>query len=270
MENTMFCYQCQETCGCTGCTKFGACGKSPSLSRLQDLLIYVTKGLSCVTTQLRKEGKEVSDKINTLICDNLFKTITNANFDDDIIKVEIDNTIDAKNILITQLENKDLCEASLWSYSTEEEMNEKAKKCGVLATENEDIRSLRELILYGIKGLAAYLKHANVLGFDNIDIHSFMQSTLAKLLDDSLSVDDLIALTMETGKYGVDVMALLDKANTSTYGNPEITKVNIGVRNNPAILISGHDLKDLELLLQQTEGKGVDVYTHSEMLPSHY
>ena len=271
MENKMFCYQCQETAGCSGCTKFGVCGKSPDLAKVQDLLIYATKGLSEVTTRLREEGKEISGEVNHLITINLFTTITNANFDDAIFYDRVKTTLDIKSELLAKLDDKaNLSEAALWTASTKEEMDAKAPLVGVLATENEDIRSLRELIIYGIKGLSAYMKHANALGYDDESINAFMQATLAKTLDNTLSADDLVALTLETGKVGVDGMALLDSANTGTYGHPEITKVNIGVRNNPGILVSGHDLKDLELLLQQTEGTGVDVYTHSEMLPAHY
>ena len=271
MENKMFCFQCQETAGCSGCTKFGVCGKSPDLAKMQDLLIYTTKGLSEVTTRLRAEGKEISGEVNHLITINLFTTITNANFDDAIFYDRVKTTLHIKDDLLAKLDNKEnLSEAALWTASTVEEMDAKAPLVGVLATENEDIRSLRELIIYGIKGLSAYMKHANALGYDDEAINAFMQATLAKTLDNTLSADDLVALTLETGKVGVDGMALLDSANTGTYGHPEITKVNIGVRNNPGILVSGHDLKDLELLLQQTEGTGVDVYTHSEMLPAHY
>ena len=271
MENKMFCYQCQETAGCSGCTKFGVCGKSPDLAKVQDLLIYTTKGLSEVTTRLREEGKEISGEVNHLITINLFTTITNANFDDAIFYDRVKTTLDIKSELLAKLDDKaNLSEAALWTASTKEEMDAKAPLVGVLATENEDIRSLRELIIYGIKGLSAYMKHANALGYDDESINAFMQATLAKTLDNTLSADDLVALTLETGKVGVDGMALLESANTGTYGHPEITKVNIGVRNNPGILVSGHDLKDLELLLQQTEGTGVDVYTHSEMLPAHY
>ncbi|MCC3865117.1 hydroxylamine reductase [Terrisporobacter petrolearius] len=271
MDNKMFCFQCQETAGCTGCTKFGVCGKSPDLAKIQDLLIYTTKGLSEVTTRLRSEGKEVNGQVNHLITINLFTTITNANFDDAIFYDRVKATLDTKEELLAKLDNKEnLSEAALWAASTKEEMDAKAPIVGVLATENEDVRSLRELIIYGIKGLSAYMKHANALGYDDESINAFMQATLAKTLDNTLSADDLVALTLETGKVGVDGMALLDSANTGTYGHPEITKVNIGVRNNPGILVSGHDLKDLELLLQQTEGSGVDVYTHSEMLPAHY
>lgn len=271
MENNMFCYQCQETANCSGCTKVGVCGKTPETSNMQDLLIYVSKGLSEVTTKLRNEKKEVSADVDHLVTLNLFTTITNANFDIDVFYDRVRMTLKVKNDLLKELSSKDnLSKAALWSADTDAEFEEKAKTVGILATENEDIRSLRELITYGLKGLAAYMKHANALNFDDKEVNAFMQSTLAKLLDDTLEANDLVALTLETGKVGVSGMAILDKANTSTYGNPEITKVNIGVGKNPGILISGHDLGDLEQLLKQTEKTGVDVYTHSEMLPAHY
>ncbi|MGL5152384.1 MAG: hydroxylamine reductase [Clostridium sp.] len=271
MDNKMFCFQCQETAGCTGCTKFGVCGKSPDLARMQDLLVYVTKGLSEVTTRLREEGVGVSDQVNNLVTINLFTTITNANFDDEVFYERVRETLRVKEELLKSLNNREgLSECGLWNGVTKEELDEKSYTVGVLSTENEDVRSLRELIIYGLKGMSAYMKHANALGFDDESVNIFMQSALAKTLDDSVSLEDLISLTLETGKVGVDGMAILDKANTSTYGNPEITKVNIGVSDKPAILVSGHDLKDLELLLKQTEGTGVDVYTHSEMLPAHY
>lgn len=268
----MFCYQCQETARGTGCTVSGVCGKKPEVARMQDLLIYVTKGLSCVTTRLREEGKAVKSDVNHLVTVNLFTTITNANFDKDAIADRVAKTLVTKEELLQQLTDRSgLPDAALWN-GDRSEYEEKAAsdKVGVLATENEDIRSLRELITYGLKGLAAYSKHANALLQDNEEIDAFIQKALAKTLDDSLTVDDLVALTLETGKYGVDGMALLDAANTGAYGNPEITTVDIGVRSNPGILVSGHDLKDLEQLLEQTEGTGVDVYTHSEMLPAHY
>lgn len=296
MENNMFCFQCQETAGNKGCTKVGVCGKSADLANMQDLLIYVTKGLSEVTTKLREEGKEVSKELNHYITLNLFTTITNANFDDEVFYIRVKETLAKKNELIEKLSSKEgLSEAAVWDISSDnktgilgairnlvngnkdaEEINKilkdksQSNEVGVLSTENEDMRSLRELITYGLKGLSAYSKHANALGYDNEEIDAFMQETLAKLLDDTLSVDDLVALTLETGKVGVDGMALLDTANTSSYGNPEITKVNIGVGKNPGILVSGHDLADIEQLLIQTQGTGVDVYTHSEMLPAHY
>ena len=273
MDKLMFCYQCQETAGCTGCTKFGVCGKSPELANMQDLLIYVTKGLSEVTTRLRSEDKKINKELNHFITLNLFTTITNANFDNEVFYSRVKETLRLKEDLISKLDNKEnLSEAALWNASSNEEIDKKSNsdEVGVLATKDEDIRSLRELITYGLKGLSAYSKHANALGYDNEEIDAFMQETLAKLLDDSLTIDALISLTLETGKVGVDGMALLDTANTTIYGNPEITKVNIGVGKNPGILVSGHDLKDIEQLLIQTEGTGVEVYTHSEMLPAHY
>lgn len=269
MEQKMFCYQCQETAGCKGCTMSGICGKKPDVAAMQDLLVYVTKGISAITTALRQEGKQVSAKINHLITLNLFTTITNANFDKESIESRIRATLTEKEVLLKQVTNLTvLPEAAKWNGS--ENWEEKARTVGVLSTENEDIRSLRELITYGLKGLSAYSKHANVLLEDNDEVDAFLQKALAATLNDNLSVEDLIALTMETGKYGVSGMAMLDKANTDSYGTPEITKVNIGVRKNPGILVSGHDLRDLEMLLEQTQGTGVDVYTHSEMLPAHY
>lgn len=269
MEQKMFCYQCQETAGCKGCTMSGVCGKKPDVAAMQDLLVYVTKGISAVTTALRQEGKQVSAEINHLITLNLFTTITNANFDKESIEARIRATLTEKDVLLAQIADPSgLPEAAKWNGSGNWE--EKAATVGVLSTENEDIRSLRELITYGLKGLSAYSKHANVLLKDDEEVDAFLQRALAATLDDNLSVEELIALTMETGKHGVSGMALLDKANTEAYGNPEITKVNIGVGTNPGILVSGHDLKDLEMLLEQTQGTGVDVYTHSEMLPAHY
>ena len=269
MEQKMFCYQCQETAGCKGCTMSGICGKKPDVAAMQDLLVYVTKGISAITTALRQEGKQVSAKINHLITLNLFTTITNANFDKESIESRIRATLTEKEVLLKQVTNLTvLPEAAKWNGA--ENWEEKARTVGVLSTENEDIRSLRELITYGLKGLSAYSKHANVLLKDNDEVDTFLQKALAATLNDNLSVEDLIALTMETGKYGVSGMAMLDKANTDSYGNPKITKVNIGVRKNPGILVSGHDLRDLEMLLEQTQGTGVDVYTHSEMLPAHY
>ena len=271
MKNLMFCYQCQETAGCTGCTKFGVCGKSPDLARMQDLLIYVTKGLSEITTRLREENKTIPFEINNYVTLNLFTTITNANFDNDVFYTRVLETLKIKDELLSKLTNKkNLSNAAIWSGKTKEDLDRKSYKVGVLTTENEDVRSLRELITYGLKGMSAYLKHANELGYDSEDVSIFMQKALASTLNDSLSIEDLIALTLETGKVGVDGMALLDKANTESYGNPEITKVNIGVQKRPGILVSGHDLKDLEELLIQSEGMGIDIYTHSEMLPAHY
>ncbi|MCR4601175.1 MAG: hydroxylamine reductase, partial [Clostridia bacterium] len=270
MDNKMFCYQCQETAGCSGCTVSGVCGKKPEVAAMQDLLVYVTKGLAAVADRLRAEGRNVSRDVNHLITTNLFVTITNANFDRQDIADRIENTLKVKDELYLSVTNTTkLPEASLWKGSVSD-FDAKAATVGVLATENEDIRSLRELITYGLKGLAAYVKHANVLAQEDEAIDAFIQKALAKTLDDSLTADDLVALTLETGKYGVQGMALLDTANTSAYGNPELTSVNIGTRSNPGILISGHDLKDLEMLLEQTQGTGVDVYTHSEMLAGHY
>ena len=270
MENQMFCYQCQETAGCAGCTVRGVCGKTAETARMQDLLIYVTKGISEVTTKLRGEGKTVSSEVDAMVNDNLFTTITNANFSEDVIVDRIEMTLSKKEELLKELDSKDgLHAAALW-HGERTVFDAKAKNVGVLSTENEDIRSLRELITYGLKGLAAYVKHADALKADSRKIDAFIQSALAKLLDDSLDAEALTALALETGKFGVDGMALLDAANTGAYGNPEITKVDLGVRKNPGILVSGHDLRDLEMLLEQTEGTGIDVYTHGEMLPAHY
>lgn len=270
MGNKMFCYQCQETAGCTGCTKMGVCGKTPEIAAMQDLLVFTTKGLSAITTQLRKEGKSISKEINHRATLNLFITITNANFDNEAIISRIRETLTAKEELLKEVKDKEaLPQAAFWNGS-EEEFESKAKEVGVLATENEDIRSLRELIIYGLKGLSAYSKHANALLHDNEEVDAFLQEALAATLNDNLTVDELVALTLKTGEYGVQGMALLDAANTETYGNPEITTVNIGVGNRPGILVSGHDLRDMEMLLKQSEGQGVDIYTHSEMLPAHY
>lgn len=270
MENKMFCYQCQETAGGKGCSVSGVCGKKPEVAIMQDLLIYVSKGLSAVAVKLRAEGKEVGKNVNHLITQNLFTTITNANFDREMIVSKIKETLSLKESLLAQVDEKDMLpKVAMWN-GKEEEFDAKAVVIGVLSTEDEDIRSLRELITYGLKGLSAYSKHANALLHDDGEVDAFIQEALAKTVDDTLGVEELVKLTLETGKFGVQGMALLDGANTGTYGNPEITEVNIGVRNNPGILVSGHDLKDLEMLLEQTKGTGVDVYTHSEMLPAHY
>lgn len=270
MKEKMFCYQCQETAGNTGCTIAGVCGKKPEVAAMQDLLVYVTKGLSSITTKMRAEGLPVSQAVNHQISRNLFTTITNANFDRDFIRLMVEDTLEMKENLLGQLGSTDgLPEAAFWN-GPKEDFESKAAEVGVLSTKDEDIRSLRELITYGLKGLSAYSKHANALLHDNEAVDAFLQNALSKTLDDSLSVDDLVALALETGKYGVDGMALLDKANTDAYGHPEMTEVEIGVRQNPGILVSGHDLRDLEMLLEQTQGTGVDVYTHSEMLPAHY
>ena len=269
MNEKMFCYQCQETAGCKGCTMVGVCGKQPDVAAMQDLLVWVTKGLSAVTTALREQGKAVPADINHLITLNLFTTITNANFDRADIEARITATLDAKRELLAQLGDASALPAAA-RWDGEGDWMAKARTVGVLSTADEDIRSLRELITYGLKGLSAYSKHANALLQDDADVDAFLQRALAATLDDSLTADDLVALTLETGKYGVQGMALLDKANTTAYGNPEITRVNIGVGKNPGILVSGHDLRDLKMLLEQTRGTGVDVYTHSEMLPAHY
>ena len=269
MEHNMFCYQCQETAGCSGCTRVGVCGKQPDVAAMQDLLVYVTKGLSAVTTALRAQGESVEGEVNHLITLNLFTTITNANFDKAAIEERIRTTLAVKEKLLPRVKDAGILpQAALWDGS--DNWEQKAKTVGVLSTENEDIRSLRELITYGLKGLSAYSKHANALMQDDEDVDAFLQRALAATLDDNLTADDLVVLTLETGKHGVSGMALLDKANTQAYGNPEITKVSIGAGKNPGILVSGHDLRDLEMLLEQTQGTGVDVYTHSEMLPAHY
>ena len=266
----MFCYQCQETAGCKGCTVSGVCGKKPEVAAMQDLLVYVTKGLASVTTQLRSEGTSIAPEISRMVSLNLFTTITNANFDLEMIKTHVTETLAVKEELLSQIkETSALPEAALWE-GTDEQYAEKAASVGVLATEQEDIRSLRELITYGLKGLAAYTKHANALLKEDAETDAFIERALASTLDDSLSIEDLTSLALETGEYGVKGMALLDQANTEAYGHPEITKVSIGAGNRPGILVSGHDLRDLEMLLEQTEGTGIDVYTHSEMLPAHY
>lgn len=270
MEQKMFCYQCQETAGCKGCTVVGVCGKQPDVAAMQDLLVWVTKGICAVTTRLREEGRAVADEVNHLVTENLFTTITNANFDKAAIEKRIEKTLEMKTALWEQLERRDnLPEAAGWTGEPSEFIK-KASEAGVLIGQNEDIISLRSLITYGLKGLSAYTRHANVLLQEEREADAFLQRALAATLDDSLSVDDLIHLTLETGEYGVRGMALLDRANTETYGNPEITTVDIGVGSNPGILVSGHDLRDMEMLLDQTQGSGVDVYTHSEMLPAQY
>ncbi|MCB2293741.1 hydroxylamine reductase [Clostridium algoriphilum] len=271
---SMFCYQCQETSKGTGCTIRGVCGKTDDVANLQDLLIYVLKGISIYSTRAREIGVE-NKEINEFVVNGLFMTITNANFNKVRFIEAITKALELREVIKAELVNaggvldESFPECATWT-GVSEEFESKSIKVGVLDTENEDVRSLRELVTYGIKGMAAYADHAYNLGFENNELYSFMQKGLAQITDDSLSVDQLVALTLECGKYGVDAMALLDGANTTTYGNPEITKVNIGVRNNPGILISGHDLKDMEELLKQTEGTGVDVYTHSEMLPANY
>ncbi|GAE03222.1 hydroxylamine reductase [Clostridium botulinum B str. Osaka05] len=295
---SMFCYQCQEAAGGRGCTVKGVCGKTEDIAKTQDLIIYVVKGIAIYSSQAREIGLNTSEA-DKFIVESLFSTITNANFDGKALNARVQKGLkirqDLKDAIIkaggsynskenkswtskflsvlgikNDKDEKEIHDAAVWAANNPEDFKKKAETVGVLATENEDIRSLRELLTYGLKGMAAYLEHANNLGYDEDSIHAFMAKALVATLDDTLSADELTALVLECGKYGVDVMALLDKANTSTYGNPEITKVNIGVGNNPGILISGHDLKDMEELLKQTEGTGVDVYTHSEMLPANY
>lgn len=278
MENKMFCYQCQETAGCAGCTKSGVCGKGPRTAALQDMLVWVTKGLSEVAVRMREENQNVPDEVNSQVVENLFITITNANFDDEAIIRKIKETLEMKREFAKSLSGTEpMSPAALWDDA--EHMEEKAKSVGVLSTEDEDIRSLRELITYGLKGMAAYLKHAAALeakaenrntADGKRDTAAFLEKALAATLNPALTAEELTALALETGEYGVTAMALLDEANTSSYGHPEITEVSIGVRKNPGILVSGHDLYDLEQLLEQTDGTGIDVYTHSEMLPAHY
>lgn len=271
---SMFCYQCQEASKGIGCNVRGVCGKAPEVANLQDLMIYTLKGISILANKGRAAGVTFP-KVDKFVFDGLFMTITNANFDDDkfVLKIneglalreEVKKELAAKGIDVSNLHD-----CATWNESTKEAMLAKSENVGVLATENEDVRSLRELIIYGVKGMAAYAEHAYNLGEKSDGVYAFMQKALEATLNDNLTADELVALTLETGKYGVEVMALLDKANTTAYGNPEITEVNLGVRKNPAILISGHDLKDMEELLEQTKDTGVDVYTHSEMLPAHY
>lgn len=266
---SMFCYQCQETAKGTGCEIKGVCGKNEEVAKLQDLLIYVCKGISEIVVKGKLDPKSLSE-VNHQVLKSLFITITNANFDESAIEVQIKKMLGIRDELSAKVSGVELKDAAVFTVTDRASMLEKASKVGVLATENEDVRSLRELITYGLKGMAAYTHHALNIGKENEAIYGFIYEALAATLDDTLSADDLVKLTLKTGEFGVNAMALLDEANTSKYGNPELTTVNIGVRNNPAILISGHDLTDLEQLLEQTKGTGVDVYTHSEMLPAHY
>ncbi|MFG1735325.1 hydroxylamine reductase [Paenibacillus sp. 843] len=274
-QPSMFCFQCQEASKGTGCTIVGVCGKPHDVANLQDLLIYLLKGISFLSLDVRLP-EVLEQRVSLFMMDSLFATITNANFDREVFVGRIREAIELRDEVRTYYNEQypegtaNLPDAAVWQADNEASFDEKARTVGVLSTRNEDIRSLRELITYGLKGMAAYTYHALHLEKDDNELNRFMRRALAATLDDSLEVQDLVALTMETGKYGVNAMAMLDEANTSVYGNPEITKVNIGVRNRPGILISGHDLKDLEELLKQTEGTGVDVYTHSEMLPAHY
>ena len=265
---SMFCYQCQETAMGTGCTLKGVCGKTSEVANLQDLLLFVVRGIAVYNEHLRKDGHP-SEQADKFIYDALFITITNANFDKVAITEKIKEGLKLKNELANKVKIENAPDECLWD-GNEDEFEEKSKTVGVLRTPNEDIRSLKELVHYGLKGMAAYVEHAHNLGYESPEIFAFMQHALSELTRNDITVEELVQLTLETGKYGVSAMAQLDKANTSSYGNPEISQVSLGVRNNPGILISGHDLKDLEELLEQTEGTGVDVYTHSEMLPAHY
>lgn len=270
MENKMFCWQCQETLNCKGCSVAGVCGKTANVAYLQDLLVYITKGICEITTRLREEGEVISSEINKVVLDNLFTTITNVNFSEGNIEDRIEQSLKIKRDLYGRLKNKEmLSEASEFSIERKDYLT-RDERISILNEKNVDLRSLKEMVIYGLKGLSAYVTHGNVLNEYNEEIDIFLQRALAKTLDKNLTVEDALGLVMETGKYGVFGMELLDRANTKNYGNPEITKVNIGVGKNPGILISGHDLKDLEMLLEQTQGTGVDVYTHSEMLPAHY
>lgn len=270
MENKMFCYQCQETAGCTGCKIVGVCGKTSDVAYLQDLLIYITKGISEILVRLREEGKEELREIDILVIENLFTTITNVNFNSEDLKDKIERILKVKEKLLNRLGNKEgLSKAALISIKRAEFLV-KIEEAGILFEKDEDKRSLKEMIVYGLKGLAAYLKHGAVLNEIDDSINLFVEKALAETLKQDITIEELISLVLEVGKYGVAGMELLDRANTKNYGDPEITKVNLGVRKNPGILISGHDLKDLEMLLEQTQGTGVDVYTHSEMLPAHY
>lgn len=267
----MFCYQCQETLNNKGCTKAGVCGKKADVASAQDLLVYTTKLLCDVLNNLRGENYTIDKKYNHMVTYNMFITITNANFDLDMILDQAIKTIEAKDELLAKLNDKSkLRKLSLYSDKDRAKLMALAEIVGVLVTKDEDQRSLKELATYGIKGMSAYMKHANTLNYDDESIDIFIQETLARFIDVEIPIDELYETVLKTGEYGVKAMALLDKANTETYGNPEITKVNIGVSDKPGILISGHDLKDIEMLLEQTEGSGIDVYTHSEMLPAHY
>ena len=264
----MFCFQCQETAKGTGCILSGVCGKTPEVANMQDLLLFVVRGIAVYNQALRKNGRS-SARADKFIFDALFTTITNANFDKHSIIEKIKKGLELKKDLSNQVTIEHAPDECTW-YGDETEFEEKAQTVGVLRTSDEDIRSLKELVHYGIKGMAAYVEHAYNLGYENPEIFAFMQYALAELTREDITVDELITLTLATGNHGVQAMAQLDTANTSHYGNPEISEVNIGVRNNPGILVSGHDLKDIEELLQQTEGTGIDIYTHSEMLPAHY
>ena len=268
----MFCFQCQEASKGIGCTIKGVCGKDDVTANRMDLLMFVMKGIAVVAEKLRAQGISAT-AANHFITEGLFCTITNANFDVESISSRVTEGLKLRNELIGKAEAAGIALPELAELSwngSESEYESKSKTVGVLRESNEDVRSLKELVIYGLKGMAAYAEHASKLNFEDDDIFAFIQTALAATTRNDIGADELTALVLETGSYGVKTMALLDKANTTSYGNPEITKVNIGVRNNPAILISGHDLKDMEELLAQTDGTGVDVYTHSEMLPANY
>lgn len=272
---SMFCNQCQEAAKGTGCEIIGVCGKDAVTSNLQDLLVFAVQGLSFYAVEARKKGIAITPQVNRAVYEGLFVTITNANFDDAAITARIDKTLSLRNELRAILTAQgcgctNLPDAASWQPNSIADYAQKSLIVSLRQEVNEDIRSLKSLVLFGLKGLAAYLEHAANLNFNDDSINEFLQDALAFLLQSNLSADALVAKTMETGKFGVSVMALLDKANTSTYGNPEITKVNIGVGTRPGILVSGHDLKDLEELLEQSKDAGIDIYTHSEMLPAHY
>ncbi len=270
---SMFCYQCQEAAKGTGCTIKGVCGKSDDLANMMDLLTHLLKGISHYSTELRDKKGYENQQVNKFIFDGLFSTITNANFDKEVFYKRVEKALEIRSMLKAEADKAGIkvdtsFDGTTW-VGNRNEFEAKAEKVGILEEKNEDIRSLKELAIYGLKGMAAYTEHAYNLGFEDVALYSFMQKALVKLTQ-NLAVDELVGLVLETGKYGVTAMAMLDNANTTRYGNPEITKVNLGVRKNPGILISGHDLKDMEELLAQTEGTGVDVYTHSEMLPANY
>ncbi len=273
MAENMFCYQCQETAKGSGCTVKGVCGKTSTTSNNMDLLLFVVRGVSVIATELRKAGKSIAPEVNGFVTDALFSTITNANFDDESILARVEKGLKLRTQLQTEAKKAGIdlpqVEELTWDGNTAT-YNAVAAKVGILRETNEDFRSLKELMIYGLKGMAAYHEHAMRLGFEDEAIHAFMQDALAKTATNGLTLEEWIGTVLKTGEMGVQTMALLDKANTTRYGNPEITKVNIGAGKNPGILISGHDLHDMEQLLAQTEGTGVDVYTHSEMLPAHY
>ena len=273
MEKQMFCYQCQETAFGTGCVVRGVCGKQPATAHLMDLLLFSLKGVGVVATLLNEHHIDVPAKTDMVIVDGLFSTITNANFDNESISAKITNALDCKRSLVALAKDNGLEVPSLDAVALEvapEDYEARGREVGVLKEEDENLRSLKELTMYGLKGMAAYYEHADRLGHTNREIIRFMERALATVASPSATEEQLLQLVLETGKYGVDVMALLDKANTDSFGQPEATHVNIGVGNKPGILISGHDLADIEQLLEQTQGTGVDVYTHGEMLPAHY